>query len=102
MANSTSGYASTTGSSTVGYKQCMKSRWMGSLGKLISNCPLPTIDSILANFNSCKSFSTIDLMSSYYHIRLTQEAAEKTAFVTNKGKWIFLSLPLGINIEIRG
>ena len=27
-----------------------------------------------------------------------EEAAEKTAFVTDKGKWIFHSLPFSINI----
>ena len=40
----------------------------------------------------------IDLRSGYYHICLTKEAAEKTAFVTDNGKWIFHSLPFGINI----
>ena len=40
----------------------------------------------------------IDLRSGYYHICLRKEAVEKTAFVTDKGKWIFYSLPLGINI----
>ena len=40
----------------------------------------------------------IDLRSGYYHIRLTKEAAEKTAFVTKKGKYIFHCLPFGINI----
>ena len=45
-----------------------------------------------------KFFSTTDLSSGYYHIRLMKEAAEKTAFVTDKGKWIFHSLPFGINI----
>ena len=44
----------------------------GSLGKVISNYPLPTIDSILAHFNGCKFFSTIDLRSGYYHIKLTK------------------------------
>ena len=71
----------------------------GILGKVISNYPLPTIESILACFNGCKFFSTIDLRSGYYHIRLMKKAAEKTAFVTDKGKWIFLSLPFGINIR---
>ena len=46
----------------------------GSLGKVISNYPLPTIDSILACFNGFKFFSTIDLRSGYYHITLTKEA----------------------------
>ena len=70
----------------------------GSLGKVISNYPLPTIDSILAHFNGCKFFSEIDLSSGHYHIRLMKEAAGKTSFITDKGKWIFHSLPFGINI----
>ena len=68
------------------------------MGKVISNYPLPTIDSILAHFNGCKFFSTIDLRSGYNHICLTKEAVEKTALVTYKGKWIFHSLPFGIKI----
>ena len=69
-----------------------------SLGKVISNYPLPTINGILAHFNGCKYFSIINLRSGYYHIKLSKEVAEKTAFITNKGKWIFYSLPFGINI----
>ena len=67
---------------------------------MTSNYPLPTIGSILAHFNGCKFFSIIDLRSGYYHIRLTKEAAEKTAFITYTGKWIFHSLPLGIDIRL--
>ena len=70
----------------------------GSLGKVISNYPLPTTDSILAQFNGCKYISTIDLRSGCYHICLTKEAVEKTAFVIDKGKWISHSLPFGIHI----
>ena len=40
----------------------------------------------------------MDLRSGYYHICLTKEAVEKTAFGTDKGKCIFLLLPFGINI----
>ena len=68
------------------------------MGKGISNYMLPTIDNLLVRFNGCKFFSTIGLRSGYYHIGLTKEAVEKTAFVTDKGKWIFHSLPFGINI----
>ena len=71
-----------------------------SLGKVISNYPLLTIDSILAHFNGCKYFSTIELRSGNYHIKLSKEAAEKTSFVTDKVKWIFHSLPFGINIGL--
>ena len=70
----------------------------GSLRKVISKYHLPTINSILDHFNGCKYFSTINLRLGYYHIKLSKEAAEKTAFVTDKGKWIFHSLPFSINI----
>ena len=56
----------------------------GSLGEVISNYPLPTIDHTLVHFNGCKFFSTIDLCSGYYHIKLTKEVDEKTVFVTDK------------------
>ena len=70
----------------------------GSIGKVIANYSLPTIDNLLARFQGCQYFSTIDLRSGYYHIRLNKEAAEKTAFIIDKGKWVFHSLPFGINI----
>ena len=37
-------------------------------------------------------------MSGYYLIQVTKEAAEKTAFVMDMGKWIFHFLLFGINI----
>ena len=70
----------------------------GSIGKVIANYPLPTINSLLARFQVCRYFSTIDLRSSCYHIRLSKEAAEKTTFIIDKGKWVVHSLPFGINI----
>ena len=70
----------------------------GTSGKVISNYFLPTIDSILAHFNGCNYFSTINLRLGYYHIKLSKDAAKKTGFVTDKGKWIFHSLPFNTNI----
>ena len=70
----------------------------GRIGKVIVNYPLPTIDNLLARFKRCKYFSTIDLRSGHYHIRLSKEVTEKTAFIIEKGKWIFYLLPFGINI----
>ena len=70
----------------------------GRLGKVVANYPIPTIDNLLADFKDCKFFSTLDLQSRYYHIKLTPESAEKTAFITEKGKLKFRSLPFGINV----
>ena len=72
----------------------------GTLCKVISIYLLPTINSILAHFNGCKYFSTINLRSGYYHIKLSKEAAEKTAFVTDKGKWVICSLPFCIKFGL--
>ena len=46
----------------------------GTLGKVVANYPLPTIDTLLARFKGCKYFSALDLMSGYYYIKLTKEA----------------------------
>ena len=70
----------------------------GRLGKVVANYPLPTVDNLLAHFKGSKYFSTLDPWSRYYHIKLTLERAEETAFVIDKGKWRFHSLPFGINI----
>ena len=70
----------------------------GRLGKVVANYPLPTIDNILAYFKDFKYFSTLDLQSGYYHIKLTLEAVEKTAFIIDRGKWKCHSLPFGINL----
>ena len=42
----------------------------------------------------------MDLRLGYYHIKLSKEVVEKTVFITDKGKWIFCSLPFGINIGL--
>ena len=56
----------------------------GRLGKVVANYLLPTIDNLLPHFKDCKYFSTLDLWSRYYHIKLTLEVAEKTAFVIDR------------------
>ena len=68
----------------------------GKLGKVVANYPPPTVDNLLACFKDCKHFSTLDLWSGYYHIKLTPEAAEKTAFITDKDKWKFICSPLAL------
>ena len=70
----------------------------GTLGKVVANYPLPTIDTLLARFKGCKYFSTLNLRSGYYHIKLTKEASAKMAFITDKGKWQFHLLPFRINL----
>ena len=56
-------------------------------GKVVSTFPLPKIQELLGRLNKCKSFSSLDLQSGYYHISLTEEAKKKTAFVTADSKY---------------
>ena len=46
----------------------------------ISLIPLPKIDELYAKLKGYKVFSSLDLRSGYYHIRLTESAKPKSAF----------------------
>ena len=46
----------------------------------LSLIPLPKIDEMYANLCGARIFSTLDLRSGYYHIRLDKESKAKTAF----------------------
>ena len=59
----------------------------------LSLYPLPNIDEMLAKLKVAKLFSTIDLRSGYYHIRLTYESRAKSTFVVPMGKWEFKPSP---------
>ena len=63
----------------------------------LSLCPLPKIDEMFAKLKGAKCFSTIDLQSGYYHIRLTHESRAKSAFVVPMGKWEFKRTPFGLS-----
>ena len=68
----------------------------GKVGKVISNYPIPTIESSLARLEGCKYFSILDLRSSYHHIGLLKQSKPLTAFTTHSGKfqWMFCHLVL--------
>ena len=72
----------------------------GTLGKVVASYLLPTIDTLSVRFKDCKYFSTLNLRSGYYYIKLTKEASAKMTFVTDKGKWQFHSLLFGINLGL--
>ena len=59
--------------------------------------PLPKIDEMFAKLGGATIFSTIDLRSAYYHIRLTRESQAKLAFVVPMGKWQFKRTPFGLS-----
>ena len=63
----------------------------------ISLIPLPKIDELYAKLKGYKVFSSLDLRLGYYHIRLTDSAKPKSAFVLSSlGKYQFNRVPFGL------
>ena len=47
--------------------------------------PIPLIDEALTSLHGTKYFSTMDLMTGYWQLEMSEEAQEKTAFITTNG-----------------
>ena len=58
--------------------------------------PLPNIDQPYAQLQGAKVFSTLDLRSGYYHIKLGKGSHAETVFVTPFGKYEFNMVPFGL------
>ncbi|EYC39508.1 hypothetical protein Y032_0653g1175 [Ancylostoma ceylanicum] len=58
--------------------------------------PLPSIDVILQSLGGKRYFSTMDMMSGYWQIKLSEEAKQKSAFTTSEGLFEFQVLPFGL------
>ena len=58
--------------------------------------PLPRIDDTLDLLSQNKFFSTLDLASGYWQVKVEPKSREKTAFVTSLGLYEFVSMPFGL------
>ena len=58
--------------------------------------PLPRIDDSLDLLSQSKFFTTLDLSSGYWQVRMDPESKEKTAFVTHSGLYEFSVMPFGL------
>jgi hypothetical protein len=57
--------------------------------------PLPRIDDSLNALGGAKYFSTFDMTSGYWQIRMHEESREKTAFICHQGLFEFKVMPFG-------
>ena len=58
--------------------------------------PLPNIQEILDKMGGPYFYTTIDLRDAFWSITIREEDIEKSAFITHKGLWEFVSMHFGL------
>jgi len=58
--------------------------------------PLPRIDDIFDQLSGNSWYSTLDLKSGYWQVKIRSEDKEKTAFSVGNGLWQFKVMPFGL------
>ncbi|KAJ8352199.1 hypothetical protein SKAU_G00236750 [Synaphobranchus kaupii] len=58
--------------------------------------PLPRIDEALDHISGSSRFSSLDLRSGHWQVRLAPKAKPKTAFTIGQGLWQFWVMPFGL------
>ena len=74
---------------------CVDYRKLNQLTKA-DTFPLPKIDDLLDQLGKSKYFSTLDLKSGYWQIKVHPSSQEKTAFTTHQGLFEFRVMPFGL------
>ena len=63
---------------------------------VITLVDIPKIDEMLTHLHESKFFTSLDMGSGYYHIKLSQETRHISTFTTIFSKYKFLRLPFGL------
>ena len=71
---------------------CVDYRALNSVTKADS-FPLPRIDDILDQLGESRYFTTLDLKSGYWQVKVHPSCREKTAFITHEGLYEFRVMP---------
>lgn len=76
---------------------CIDYRQLNAITKA-DTYPRPRIDNLLDQLGQCHYFSTLDLASGYWQIRMSTILCEKTAFVIPQELYEFCMMPFGLTI----
>ena len=82
------------------WRMCVDYRELNAKTKNIDPYMLPRIDDTLESLGGAKYFCTLDLISGYHQVELSEESKPKTAFLTprmNPSQWEYNTMPFGIN-----
>ena len=77
------------------HRFCVDYRGLNSVTKPDSY-PLPRIEDLLDQLGQSAYFSSIDLSSGFWQIRMLPDSQEKTAFMTQQGLFEFRVMPFGL------
>ena len=77
------------------HRFCVDYRELNAITKA-DTFPLPRIDDLLDQLGRSHYFTTLDLASGYWQIKVSPESREKTAFVTPQGLFEFRVMPFGL------
>ena len=77
------------------HRFCVDYRNLNSVTKLDSY-PLPRIDDLLDQLDQSLYFSTLDLASGYWQIRVHRHSVPKTAFISPQGLFEYRVMPFGL------
>ena len=80
---------------TLSFCFCVDYRRLNSVTKA-DTFPLPRMDDILDQLGNCKFFSTLDLKSGYWQIKVHPNSQEKAAFVAHQGLCEFRVMLFGL------